>query len=83
MCVMHKVPAKPEVPVLRPLTTKTVQSTSLSLQSIYNIQTGNGLSLGVFGVGDCIADDGFKEGFENATGFFVDHWWRRLEKNIK
>jgi hypothetical protein len=55
------------------LTTKTVKSASLSLKSIDDIKGGNSLALGVLGVCDCVADDTFKEGLENTSGFLVDH----------
>ena len=54
------------------LTTETVDGASLALESIYNIEGSDGLSLGVFGVGDGIADDAFEEDFEDTSGFFVD-----------
>ena len=56
------------------LTTETVQSAALSLEGIDDIEGGDGLALGVLGVGDCIADDAFEEGLEDTAGFFVDHW---------
>ena len=37
-----------------------------------DIERRDGLSLGVLGVGDCIADDTFKEDLEDTAGFFVD-----------
>ena len=42
------------------LTPKTVQSTSLSFQSVYYVQVCNGLTLGVLGVGHVIADNVLK-----------------------
>ena len=59
---------------VRNLSTETVQSAALSLQSIHDVERSNGLALGVFGVCDCISDDTFKEGLEDTTGFFVDHY---------
>ena len=56
------------------LTTETVQSAALSLESIDDIEGGDGLALGVLGVGDCVADDAFEEGLEDTAGLFVDHW---------
>ena len=44
----------------------------MTLERIYDIEGCDGLSLGVFGVGDCIADDAFKEDLEDPSGFFVD-----------
>lgn len=43
------------------------------LQSVDNIQAGDGLSLSMLGVGDGIADDRFEERFEDTTGLFIDH----------
>ena len=47
------------------LTPKTVQSTSLSFQSVYYVHGCNGLTLGVLGVGHGIADNVLKENFQN------------------
>ena len=44
----------------------------LSLQSIDDIERCDSLSLGVFGVGDSITNDTFKEDFEDTSSFFVD-----------
>ena len=55
------------------LSTETIQGSALSLQSVDNIEGGDGFSLGVFSVGDGIADDTLEEGLEDTTGFFVDH----------
>jgi hypothetical protein len=44
----------------------------LTLESIDDIERRDGLSLGVLGVGDCIADDSFEEDLEDASGLFVD-----------
>ncbi len=44
------------------LSTETVQSAALSLEGIDDIERGDGLSLGVLGVGDCVSDDAFEEG---------------------
>ena len=58
---------------LNHLTSETVQSATLALESVDDIERGNSLTLGVFCVGDCITDDAFEEGLENTAGFFVDH----------
>ena len=57
----------------RRLTTETVQGAALSLESIDNVEGGDGLALGVLSVGDSVTDDTLKEGLENTTGFLVDH----------
>jgi len=54
------------------LTTESVDGASLTLEGIYDIEGCDGLSLGVFGIGDSIADDAFKEDLEDTSGFFVD-----------
>ena len=43
------------------LTSESVQGASLPLESIDDIHGGDGLPLGVFGVGDGIPDDILKE----------------------
>ena len=55
------------------LTTETVQGAALSLEGIDNVEGGDGLALGVFGVGDCVTDDTLEEGLEDTTGLLVDH----------
>ncbi len=55
------------------LATKAVEGTALSLERIDDIERGDSLALGVFGVGDGITDDRFEEGLEDATSLFVDH----------
>jgi hypothetical protein len=58
---------------LRSLTTETIQSTALALQSVDDIERSDGLALGVLSVGDSITDDTLEEGLQNTTGLFVDH----------
>jgi len=48
--------------------------TALSLESIDNIEGGDGLALGVLSVGDSVTDDTFEEGLQDTAGFFVNHW---------
>jgi len=55
------------------LTTKTVEGTALALEGIDNVEGGDCLALGVLSVSDCVTDDSFEEGLQNATGLFVDH----------
>ena len=57
----------------RSLSTETVQSAALSLESVDDVEGGDGLSLGVLGVGDGVSDDAFEEGLEDTAGLFVDH----------
>lgn len=56
------------------LATETIQGAALSLEGIYHIEGSDGLSLGVFGVGDSITNDAFEEGLEDTTRLFIDHW---------
>ena len=44
----------------------------MSLQSVDDVHGGDGLSLGVLGVGDSITDDVLKENLEYTSGLFVD-----------
>lgn len=55
------------------LSTETVQGAALSLESVDDIEGGDGLSLGVLGVGDCVSDDALEEGLQDTAGFLVDH----------
>ena len=54
------------------LTSESVQSAALPLEGIDNIHGGDGLPLGVFGVGDSIPDDVLKENLEDSTGLLID-----------
>lgn len=54
------------------LTTESVQSTALAFQSVDDIHGGDGLPLGVLGVGDGITDNVLKEHFQDTAGLFVD-----------
>ena len=54
------------------LTSESVQSAALPLEGIDNIHSGDGLPLGVFGVGDGIPDDVLKEDLEDSTGLLID-----------
>ena len=55
------------------LTTETVESTSLTLESVDNVEGGDGLALGVLSVCDGVTDDTLEEGLENTAGLLVDH----------
>ena len=59
--------------VMTRLTTETVQGAALALESVDNVQGGDGLALGVLSVGDGVTDDTLEEGLEDTTGLFVDH----------
>ena len=54
------------------LTSESVQGASLAFQGIDDIHSGDGLPLGVLGVGDSISDHVFEENFEDTSSFFVD-----------
>ena len=54
------------------LSTESVQGTSLPLEGVDHIHGGDGLPLGVLGVGDGIPDDVLKEDLEDSTGLLVD-----------
>ena len=54
------------------LTSKSVEGTSLALQSIDYIHGCDGLPLSVFGVGDGVADDILQEDFEDTSSLFID-----------
>ena len=55
------------------LSAEAVQGAALSLEGIDDVEGGDGLSLRVLGVGDCVSDDAFEEGLEDTASFFVDH----------
>ena len=57
----------------------TIEGTALSFQGVNNVEGGDSLSLGVFGVCDGISDDTFKEGLEDTSGLFVDHGRNTLD----
>ena len=54
------------------LTAESVEGTALTLQSIDDVHGGDGLPLGVLGVGDGITDDVLKEHLQDTTGLLVD-----------
>ena len=55
------------------LTTETVESPSLTLEGVDNVERSDGLALGVLSVGDGVTDDTLEEGLENTAGLLVDH----------
>ena len=57
----------------RHLTTEAVEGTALALESVDNVEGGDGLALGVLSVGDGVTDDTLEEGLEDTTGLLVDH----------
>ncbi len=55
------------------LTTETVESASLTLERVDDVERGDGLALGVLSVCDRVPDDTLEEGLEDAASLFVDH----------
>lgn len=55
------------------LATETVKGTALTLESVDDVEGGDGLALGVLSVGDSVADDTLEEGLENTASLLVDH----------
>ena len=54
------------------LTSESIEGTSLPLESVDHVHGGDGLPLGVLGVGDGVPDDVLEKHFEDSTGFLVD-----------
>ena len=52
--------------------TETVEGSALSLESVDNVESGDGLSLGVLGVGDRVSDDVLEEVSQDKSGLVVD-----------
>jgi len=61
------------------LATEAVQGATLALERVHDIERGDGLALGMLGVGDSVADDALEEGFEHAASLFVDHGRNTLD----
>jgi hypothetical protein len=59
-------------PSVEDLSTESVEGTSLPLEGIDDIHSGDSLPLGVFGIGDGITDDVLKEDLEDTTGLLID-----------
>ena len=55
------------------LTTETVKGAALTLESVDDVEGGDGLALGVLSVCDGITNDTLKEGLQDTTGLLVDH----------
>merc|ERR1712139_563862 len=51
---------------------ETVEGSALSLESIDDIEGGDGLSLGVLSVGNRVSDDVLEEASENKSGLVID-----------
>ena len=50
----------------------------MALESVDDIEGGDGLALGVLGVGDGVTDDTLEEGLENTTGLLIDHCGKKV-----
>ena len=51
---------------------ESVQSTSLSLQCVYNIQSSDGFTFSVIAISDCISHHILQEALQNSAWFFID-----------
>jgi len=58
---------------------KTVQSSSLSLQSVDDVHSGDGLSLGVLSVRDSVSDHILQEHLEHTPRLFIDQAGNTLD----
>ena len=54
------------------LTAESVQGTSLALEGVDDVHGGDGLPLGVLGVGDSVTDDVLQEDLQHSAGLLVD-----------
>ena len=54
------------------LSTESVEGAALALEGVDDIESSDGLALGMLGVGDGIADDVLKEDLEDTAGLHVD-----------
>ena len=52
--------------------TEAVEGAALSLESVDDVESGDGLSLGVLGVGHGVADNVLEEASEDVSGLLVD-----------
>jgi hypothetical protein len=54
------------------LCAKSVEGSALSLESVDDVHSGDGLSSGVLGVGDGVSDDSLEEVLQDLSGVLVD-----------
>ena len=54
------------------LSSESVEGSSLSLEGVDDVECGDSLPLGVFGVGHRVADHILQKDLENSSGLFVD-----------
>ena len=61
------------------LTSKSIESPSLSLEGIDNVQGSDGLAASMLSVGDSITDDVLQEDLEDSTGLLIDQTTNALD----
>lgn len=54
------------------LATETVEGAALPLEGVHDVHSGDGLSAGVFGVGDGILDDVLQEHLQHASNLLIN-----------
>ena len=54
------------------LSTESVEGSALSLERVDDVESGDGLALGVLGVSDGVADHVVEEDLEDTSGLLVD-----------
>ena len=54
------------------LAAEAVESAALALESVHDVERGDGLALGVLGVGHGVTDDVLEEDLEDTAGLLVD-----------
>jgi hypothetical protein len=57
LCARHEEERQREDVRRRPLDTETVEGSALSLESVNYVEGGDGLALGMLGVGDGVSND--------------------------
>ena len=62
----------PEQQLQDRLTSETIQSSALSLESVDDVEGGDGLSASVLGVGHRVTNDVLEKDLQDASGFFID-----------
>lgn len=79
VCISPNIPRWLLLPKAKRLTSETVEGAALALEGVDDVEGGDGLALGVLGVGDSVTDDTLKEGLEDGAGLLVDHcrWGQR------
>jgi len=54
------------------LTSETIEGAALALEGVDDVESSDGLTTSVLGVGDSVTDDVLKEDLEDTTGLLVD-----------